>query len=103
MWRPKARRRELFAGDRGRDHRAAMAMLAAERRVLGGIGCVIGQRRYGLPSRLGGTERTLVLSQVDKSDSQKCQSGNYGDRAAKCRSEKDARNQLFGGCGHPGK
>ena len=80
-----------------------MAMLAAERRVLGGIGRIIGQRRYGLPSRLGGTERTLVLSQVDESDRKKCQGRHNGYRAAKHRSEKIARNQLFGSCDHSSK
>ena len=72
MRRLNARWRELFAGDGSRYHRTAMAMLAAERRVLGGIGSIIGGRRDRLPSRVGGTERTFVLSQVDEADRKKC-------------------------------
>lgn len=88
---------------RGRYHCTAMAMLAADHRVLAGIGGIIRWRRERLPSRLGGTERNIVLSQVDEPDRQECQSGNDGDRAAKRRSEKIARNRLSRGFGHAGK
>lgn len=78
-----------------------MAMLAADRRVLGRIGGIIRRRRDGLPSRLGGTERTNVLSQVGEPGRQECQSSNDGHRSAKRRSKKIARNCY--GFGHPGK
>jgi hypothetical protein len=56
-----------------------------------------------LPSRLGGTERIIVLGQMNESDRQEYQSGNDRDRTTKRRSEKNARNPLSSGFGHPGK
>jgi hypothetical protein len=103
MWRLKARRSKLVDRGRGRYHRTAMAMLAADHRVLAGIGGIIGGRRERLPSRLGGTERNIVLSQVDEPDRQECQSGNDGDRPAKRRSENVAGNRLSRGFGHFGR
>jgi hypothetical protein len=40
---------------------------------------------------------------MDESDRQEYQSGNSSDRTTKRRSEKVARNQLFGSCGHLSK
>jgi hypothetical protein len=80
-----------------------MAMLAPGHRVHGGIGSVMRWYHERLPTRLGGTERTIVLGQMDESDRQEYQSGNNRDRAAKRRSEKVARNPLSDGFGHPGK
>ena len=101
MCRLNARRSELVARGHNRNHGAAMAMLAPDHRLFGGVGGIIRLRREGLPSCLGATERTIALSQVDEPDRQKCQSGNDRDHAAKRRSEKIARNSH--GFGHPGK
>jgi hypothetical protein len=108
MWRLNAWRRDLVGRGRNRDHRAAMAMLAPERSLIGGVRSIVGGDRDGLRSRLSGAKlsgakRSVVLSQVDETDRQKCHSGNKRDGSAKRRSEKIARNQLIGGRGHIGK